>query len=240
MAEALSDSSNLQEVLWNFCLFKDKRLLTLMDNPHFYTDLPTSPEAYGGSFKIDSTDDFRHADKFYVLIDKPELVYIMTDQVSQSFGNFWRPQNAIVFRGLGIDQRFFTIFDGFPDICGRLRGETIVKASLRGSCCWFCKRPLVPTFPSDITNCRGLKPIITEGYPPMTWECLISCCSADSSVGFDLCVYTGRAAPNSPVCCDVSSTYTTSANLEIASSPVATDVRETGVQRVVQGTYPYT
>ena len=72
----------------------------------------------------------------------------------------------------------------------------------------------------------------------MTWECLISCCSADSSVGFELCVYTGCAAPNSPVCCDVSSTYLT-ANLEIASSSLATDVRETGVQRGVQGTYPY-
>lgn len=103
MAEALSDSSNLQEVLWNFYLFKDKRHLTLMDNPHFYTELPTSPEAYGGSLEIDPSDDFRHADKFYVLTDKPELVYIMTDQFSQSFGNFWRPQNAIVFKGWGID-----------------------------------------------------------------------------------------------------------------------------------------
>jgi hypothetical protein len=100
MSEVLSDSPSLQEILWNFSHFKDKKKrLTLRENPHFYAKLPTSPEAYGGSVKIDPTENFRHANKFYVLTDKPELVYIMTGQVLQTFGNFWCPQNAIIFKG---------------------------------------------------------------------------------------------------------------------------------------------
>ena len=100
MSEMLSDSSSLQEILWNFCRFKDeKERLTLRDNPHFYAELPTSPEAYGDSIKIDPIEDFRSADKFYVLTDNPKLVYIMTDRDLRSLGNFWCPQNAIIFKG---------------------------------------------------------------------------------------------------------------------------------------------
>ena len=100
--EVLSDSPSLQEILWNFCRFKDeKQRLTLRDNPHFYTKLPTLPEEYGDTLKIDPTEDFRHANKFYVLTDKPELVHIVTDRFSRSYGNIWCPQNAIIFKGLG-------------------------------------------------------------------------------------------------------------------------------------------
>ena len=96
----LSNSPSLQEILWNFSCFEDETLrLTLRDNPHFYAELPTSPEAYGDRVEIDPTEDFRHADKFYVLTDKPELVHIVTDEAMRSFGNFWCPQNAIIFKG---------------------------------------------------------------------------------------------------------------------------------------------
>ena len=99
----LGDVPSLQEILWNFCCVKDeKQRLALKENPHFYAELPTSPEAYWESVKIDPTEDFQHADKFYVLVDKPELVHIKTDKVSQSFGNFWCPNDAIIFKGLGI------------------------------------------------------------------------------------------------------------------------------------------
>ena len=111
MPEVLSDSPSLREILWNFCRFKDENhRLTLRENPHFYAELPTLPEAYGDSVKIDPTEDFRHADEFYVLADSPEPVYIMTDQVSRSFGNVWCPPNAIIFKGLGV---LFLFFPGF-------------------------------------------------------------------------------------------------------------------------------
>lgn len=70
--------------------------------PSFYTELSTSPEAYGHSLKIDPTEDFQHANEFFVLTDKPELVNIMTDRDLQPFSNFWCPKDAIIFKGSGI------------------------------------------------------------------------------------------------------------------------------------------
>ena len=99
----LSNCPTIQEILWHFSHFKDEKIrLTLTDNPHFYAKLPTSPEAYGDSVRIDPIEDFQHGNKFYVLTDKPELVRIMTDQDKQFFGNFWCPQKAIIFKGLDV------------------------------------------------------------------------------------------------------------------------------------------
>jgi hypothetical protein len=124
--ERLSDSPSLQEILWNFSRFKDeKQRLTLMKNPHFYEELPTSPEAYGDSVKIDPTEDFRHANEFYVLTDKPELVYIMTDQVLRTYGNFWCPKDAIIFKGLCVFVLFCSPF--------LMSGETSVGGSWGGT-----------------------------------------------------------------------------------------------------------
>ena len=109
--EVLSNSPSLQEVLWNFSRFKDEdKRLTLRENPHFYAKLPASPKAYRGGVKIDPTEDFRHANKFYVLTDKLEPVYIMIGQVLQPFGNLWCPQNAIIFKGMGVLFLSFPVF----------------------------------------------------------------------------------------------------------------------------------
>jgi hypothetical protein len=115
--ERLSYSPSIQEILWNFSRFKDeKRRLTLRENPHFYAELPTSPEAYGDSFKINPTEKFRHTDtsKFYVLTNKPELVYIMADKVLKSFGNFWFPKDAIIFKGLVVLFCLFSVPEALP------------------------------------------------------------------------------------------------------------------------------
>ena len=97
----LSNSPSVQEILWIFSRLKnEKERLTLRDNPHFYVNLPTTPEAYEDNILIDPTEDFRHSNEFYVLCDKPELVHIMTDRDWQTFGDFWCPKNAIVFKGL--------------------------------------------------------------------------------------------------------------------------------------------
>ena len=207
MLEVLSDSSSLQEILWNFCRFKDeKERLTLRDNPHFYAELPTSPEAYGNRCKIDPTEDFQHAHKFYVLTDNLELVHIMTDCVSKSFGNSWCPKNAIIFKGLGVlflFQSYSLVSYIFPDICGRLRGEAIIKASLGGTSCGFCKRLLVSTIPRASGDRHGIQPIITEGCPWMGWKCSTGCLPMHSSVDIGLGICTGRAEPDCPVRCNV-------------------------------------
>ena len=69
----LHDNPSLAEVLWNFSRFKGERRLTLKHNPHFYKHLPISPEAYGGGFEMEPTEDFRNAEKFFVLTDRPGL-----------------------------------------------------------------------------------------------------------------------------------------------------------------------
>ena len=101
--EFLGDSPSIQEILWNFFRYEDKNCLTLKENPHFYAKLPTLLKAHGERVKIDSTEDFRHANKFYVLTDKQELVHIMTgNKVLHSFGNLWRSENTIIFKGSGV------------------------------------------------------------------------------------------------------------------------------------------
>ena len=178
----LSNRPTVQEILWNFSHFNDEKIrLTLTDNPHFYAKLPTSPEAYGDSVRIDPIEDFQHGNKFYVLTDKPELVRIMTDQDKQFFGNFWCPQKAIIFKGLDVFVLFSPVSDVLPDICGRLRGGSIVKASLKGTRCGIC-----------------------TGQPsPMVEECMISCHPMDSSVDFGLCICTGRSELDNAVRCDI-------------------------------------
>ena len=195
-SERLSDNPSRQEILWNLICFEDeKKCLTLRDNPHFYTELPTSLEAYGDSVKIDPTEDFRHANKFYVLIDKPEPIHIMTDQDSQSFGNFWCPRNAIVFKGLGILVLFPPYSDVLPDFCGRLRGEGIVKASLKGTYCGFCKRlPQVSPVPRVSGSRHEVQPIITEGCPWIGWKSSNGWLPMHSSVEIGLGVCTGQVA----------------------------------------------
>ena len=95
----VNENPTLAEILWNFSRFKDERRLTLKQNPHFYSQLPMSLEAYGGGFRMEPTEDFRHADKFYVLTDRQGLTYIKTDQYTRYFGNFWCLGGAIIFKG---------------------------------------------------------------------------------------------------------------------------------------------
>ena len=100
----LSDSPSLQEILWNFCRLKDrKERLTLQANPRFYVKLPALLKAHGDSVKIDPTEDFQHADNFYVLTDRRVVVHIMTDnKILHSFGNLWCSENTIIFKGSGV------------------------------------------------------------------------------------------------------------------------------------------
>ena len=230
MPEVLSDNPSLQEILWNFSCFNDeKKRLNLKDNPHFYAELPTSPETYREGVKIDPIEDFRHANEFYVLRSKLDLVHIMTDRVSdwQSFGNFWCPHNAIIFKGLGILFLFSSLFpDILPDICGRLRGESIIKASLRGRYCGFCEQLPVSTIPTVSTNRRGLRlqPIITEGCSQMGWKCSFGYLPMHSSVDNAWRICTGRVAPDSLVCCDIMSHLTASPNVDIALGSLTTNV----------------
>ena len=109
--ELVRKDSTFKDILWNFYrLIDTKKRLTPMDNPHFYAKLPKSQEEYESSIEIDPTEDLSQADKFYVLTDRRELVYIMTDQVTLTFGNFWRSENGLIFKGLSIFVVFLPLF----------------------------------------------------------------------------------------------------------------------------------
>ena len=207
--EICSDNSSFQDILWNFCRLNDKKKrLTLKENPHFYAGLPTLLMALGDGVEIDPTEDFQHEDVFYVLTDKQEPVHIMTNnKILHSFGNLWRSENGIILKGLSI---FFfpPVSDFLTDICGRLRGEGIVKASLRGTYYGFytrfhIERPLVSTSvpkASGTRNHHQLQPIVTELYPWTGWECFIDSPPMDSCVDFcSVCIFTKQVAPSSPV-----------------------------------------
>ena len=110
-AELVYDNLNFQNILWNFYRIHDtKKCLTLLDNPHFYAELPISRATYGRRIKIDPAEDLSQADKFYVLTDRQEPVYIMTDQVTLTFGNFWCSENGLIFKGLSIFVVFLPLF----------------------------------------------------------------------------------------------------------------------------------
>jgi hypothetical protein len=99
--EVLGQSSDTNEIFWNFSRFKDGRRLTLKDNPHFYEKLPTSAEKYEGQFRTYPIENFHH-DKISVLSDNPRLtgrVFLETAKEKRAFGNVWVPKEAIIFKG---------------------------------------------------------------------------------------------------------------------------------------------
>ena len=229
----LGDNPSLQEILTNFCRFKDKKKrLTLKENLHFYAELPTLLKAHGNSVKIDPTEDFRHANKFYVLTDKQELVHIVTgNKILHSFGNMWRSQNTIIFKGSsGIFWVFLPVSDVLTDICGRLMGESIVKASLNGTFGEFYAMRLPVSIGGvprafRTRNDRGLNPIDTEMYPWMGWERFIDSPPMGSSVDFcSVIIFTRQAAPNSPVRSKIITYSNTSANIDVAPGSLATNI----------------
>jgi hypothetical protein len=136
--------------------------------------------------------------------------------------------------GLSILLVFHPSSDDLPDIYGRLRGEGIVKASLKGSSCGFCRRLLVSAVPTASGNRRELQPIITEGCSSMSWKCSIGCLPMHSSVVIGLRILricTWQLAPDSHVCCDVITYSTAFVNTDIASGPLTTNDRTTRVLR---------
>jgi hypothetical protein len=91
----------LQEILWNFSRYKDKRRLTLKQNPHFYEALPLFPEKYGGKFRTDPIETFQF-EKISVLTDnsgRTGRVFLETAEGTRAFGNVWVPKDAIIFKG---------------------------------------------------------------------------------------------------------------------------------------------
>ena len=205
--EVLSDHAILPEVLWNFYQIKDKRKrLTLMENPHFYNKTPSTllGAFWDGveTLDIDATEDFEHGFTISVLTDKQEPVHLIIDnKIVHSFGNLWHSNNgSMLLKGSGIFFVCSPVSDLLADTRGRLRGEGIVKAALRGKCSGFyVKRLPMSTGDSSLSrafrthNDRGLQPIDMDfkSYPFTTgWKSFIDSPSINSSrCSPGLCIY---------------------------------------------------
>jgi hypothetical protein len=231
--EVVGDNPSLQEILWNFNRFKDsKKCLTLRENPHFYAKLPTLSDAYGSNFRLSHTEDFRYANEFYVLTDRPRPVHILADGVLKTFGNFWCPENAVIFQCLSILFYFiFYVFDVLSDIDGGLAGESIIKTyhDHRDRSCKLCmtlwrRESTVPGIHRAWQQiiARGCSQMAPRGcligdsqmvfqeclidYPRIVpRKCLTDYFPTNDPVMFGVCICTrqGAAAPNIPVRCDI-------------------------------------
>jgi len=158
----LSHKSNLPEVLWNFSRLKGKKRVTLKQNPHFYKfpDLPKGLKQYHGGFKVDPIENFQQEHtKFWVITNKPGRIFLETPRHTRAFGNVWHvpDNNAIIFKGSLMTLPFPSfLLDSRPplDVCGKLEGEDIVHASIRG--------------PSDLWNHKELPSSPTSSPPAVS------------------------------------------------------------------------
>ncbi|KAH9017968.1 hypothetical protein EDB84DRAFT_1520502 [Lactarius hengduanensis] len=113
--QILGEETSVQEILWNFSRLKGKKRITLKQNPHFYRGLPSSAREYGDEFTSDPIVKFWDAtDEIWVLTDERSRVFLETDKKTRAFGNFWVPDEAIIFKEIG----------------GRLEGERIVAEDI--------------------------------------------------------------------------------------------------------------
>ena len=89
----------MQEILWNFSRLKGNQRITLKQNPHFYGGLPKSARDYSDEFTTDPIEKFWDASEIWVLTDERSRVFLETDKKKRAFGNFWVPDEAIIFKG---------------------------------------------------------------------------------------------------------------------------------------------
>src|SRR5229473_1018042 len=141
MPELLCQSSNMNEILWNFSRNRDQKRLTLRDNPHFYGELPKSPEEYEGRFRSDPIETLQH-EEISVLTDNPNLtgrVFLETAKRRRTFGNAWVPNDTIIiFKGPYFFRSLFSRSDTLLDVCGKLEGENIIGSDIQNTPNLWC------------------------------------------------------------------------------------------------------
>ncbi|KAH9173176.1 hypothetical protein EDB89DRAFT_743725 [Lactarius sanguifluus] len=138
--QMLGEETSVQEILWNFSRLEGKKRITLKQNPHFYKGLPNSAREYNDEFTSDPIVKFWDAtDEIWVLTDERSRVYLETEKRTRAFGNFWVPDEAIIFKEIG----------------GRLEGERIVAEDIGGTPnLWHREEPAV--IPPPIRRPAGL------------------------------------------------------------------------------------
>jgi hypothetical protein len=95
----LCEETSVEEVFWNFSRLEGNQRITLQQNPYFYKGLPRSARAYNHDFTAEPIENFRDETEILVLIDKQSRVFLEAGEIKRVFGNFWEPDQAIIFKG---------------------------------------------------------------------------------------------------------------------------------------------
>ncbi|KAI9448755.1 hypothetical protein BJY52DRAFT_1216206 [Lactarius psammicola] len=187
--QMLGKETRLEEILWNFSRLKDNQRITLKQNPRFYEGLPRSAREYSVDFTNEPIESFWDATEIWVLTDERSRVFLETDKGKRAFGNFWVPDEAIIFKDIG----------------GRLEGEGIVAADIRSTPnLWHREEPAVisPTMSRPTTgpaNPSDLPPINTNplsGRMFEDWRELVR--DTLNSPNISICISTKGTPPESP------------------------------------------
>jgi len=115
--QALIGTSDLPDILWIFSHFapkkpkdlRDKRYLTLAQNPHFYDGLPIFPTKSVDTFKTQPTEDYQG--KIYILTNNERRIFLDLGEKRRVFDNVWKMNDTLIFK----------------DIIGYLEGEAFVR-----------------------------------------------------------------------------------------------------------------
>ena len=99
VTEVLCEETRVEEILWNFSRLEGNRRITLKQNPHFYAGLPRLAYEYSDDFTTDPIEIFWGESEISVLTHERSRVFLETDDKKRAFGNFWVPDEAIIFKG---------------------------------------------------------------------------------------------------------------------------------------------
>ena len=102
---ALNGTSKLPDILWIFSHFppekpedsRNKRRLTLAQNPQFYGGFSISSTARLDTLKIRPTEDYQ--DTIYVLTNSERRVFLELGEKRRTFDNVWRMNDTLIFKG---------------------------------------------------------------------------------------------------------------------------------------------
>jgi hypothetical protein len=152
--EALSSSSQLEDVLWNFSHFHElsKECLTLTQAPHFYTDLPKVVDLDRATFEGKRiTEDYHGNCPIYVLCNNSRRVFFEFGGEKRAFDNIWDMERTFVFRG----ERRSPIYACptyymFADVRGILENEATVQQSISKPPRVFYRETLTQGQPEEV------------------------------------------------------------------------------------------
>ena len=100
----LGPEVNVSELLWTFSRLPENQRVTLKQNPHFYLskDLSDRPLAYNDDFVLKPLKDLKPEKdlKVMILLDRTGQIYFDYDKFSKTYGNIWRPHDAIILKGI--------------------------------------------------------------------------------------------------------------------------------------------